>query len=164
LTQLGLLPDEEQKQARLLRMSVALAVVLGLAIVKFYIALTTGHSNVRFLIFLAALFAFLIVLISRPLLSLAGERVVADLRTLCAGLKERSAHIQNGASPAEFALMAAVFGIATIPSAKKLFPRAGGSGCGSSCGSSSSCGGGGGGHRERLAPEFSHASTHVECS
>jgi uncharacterized protein (TIGR04222 family) len=148
LTQLGLLPDAEQKQARLLRMTVALAVVLGLAIVKLYVALTTGHSNVQFLIFLAALFAFLVIRISRPRLSLAGERVVADLRTLCAGLKERSQHIQNGASPAEFALMAAVFGIAAIPTGKKLFPRAGGSGCGSSCGSSSSCGGsscGGGG-------------------
>lgn len=146
LTRLGLLPDDEQKGARLLRMAVALVVVLGLAIVQIYVALTTGHSNVQFLIFLAALFAVAVIKLLRPRLTSAGERMVADLRTLFGGLKQRSQEIQNGSSPAEFALMAAVFGMATIPDAKKLFPRGGsscGSGCGSDSGGGSSCGGGG---------------------
>jgi uncharacterized protein (TIGR04222 family) len=149
LTRLGLLPDEEQKDARLMRMAVALAVLLIPAMVKLFVALTTGHFNVGFLIFLAILFTVVAVKMSRPRRTRAGDRMVKDLKTLFDSLKQRGAEVRSGASPTEFALMAAVFGMSTVPEAKKLFPQAGGSGCGSSCGSSSgdsgssSCGGGG---------------------
>jgi uncharacterized protein (TIGR04222 family) len=149
LTRLGLLPDEDVKQVRLLRMWIALLVVLGIAVTKIIVALSTGHRNIGFLCILAVLFTVAIVLISQARLTRAGKSMIRDLRTLCGGLKARSSELQGGTNPAEFALMAAVFGMATVPDAKKLFPQAGSSGCGSSCGSSggdsggSSCGGGG---------------------
>lgn len=149
LTRLGLLPDDEVKQARLMRMSVALLVLLGLAVAKIVVALSTGHTNIEFLCILAAVLSFVLVKVSRPRLTQSGERMISDLRTLFGGLKSRGSELQGGASPAEFALMAAVFGMATVPDAKKLFPQGGGSSCGSSCGSGggdsggSSCGGGG---------------------
>ncbi len=148
LTRLGLLPDYGVKEARLMRMWVAMLVVLGLAVTKIVVALNTGHSNIEFLIILAVVFTVVIVKVARPRRTRAGDRMIDDLRTLCGGLKSRAQELQGGASPAEFALMAAVFGMATVPDAKKLFPQGGGSSCGSSCGSGgdgggSSCGGGG---------------------
>jgi uncharacterized protein (TIGR04222 family) len=148
LTRLGLLPDDAQKDSRLLRMAVALVAVLFPAFMKLYVALTTGHFNVMFLIFLAVFFTVVVVIMSRPRRTRAGDRMVKDLRTLFGSLKERATEVRYGASPTEFALMAAVFGMSTVPDAKKLFPQSGSSGCGSSCGSSdggggSSCGGGG---------------------
>jgi uncharacterized protein (TIGR04222 family) len=147
LTRLGLLPDEEQKDARMLRMAVAFIAVLIPALVKLYVALTTGHTNVMFLIFLAIFFTVVLVIMSRPRRTRAGDRMVADLRTLFGSLKERGEQSRWGVNPAEFALMAAVFGMSTVPESKKLFPQSGSSSCGSSCGSSdsggSSCGGGG---------------------
>ena len=149
LTRLGLLPDEEQKDARLMRMAVAVAALLIPALVKLYVAVTTGHFNVGFLIFLAIFFTVVVVLMSRPRRTRAGDRMVKDLRTLFESLKQRGAEVRSGASPTEFALMAAVFGMSTVPESKKLFPQSGSSSCGSSCGSSSgdsgssSCGGGG---------------------
>ena len=148
LTRLGLLTDIDQKEAQLLRLAVALLVVLALAIIKIVVALNTGHRNIGFLIVLAIVFTIVIVSISRPRRTRAGERMIADLRTLFGSLKDRSSNLQNGASPAEFALMAAVFGMSAVPQAKELFPRAAaasGSSCGSTCGSSSSGGDGGGG-------------------
>jgi uncharacterized protein (TIGR04222 family) len=148
LTRLGLLPDQDQKGARSLRVGVALLVVLGLAIVKIVVAVNTGHRNIGFLIVLAVVFAVVVVRISRPRLTRAGERMIADLRTLFGSLKDRSSQLQNGASPAEFALMAAVFGMSVVPQAKMLFPQAAsasGSNCGSTCGSSGGGDGGGDG-------------------
>jgi uncharacterized protein (TIGR04222 family) len=145
LTRLGLLTDEAEKETQKLRMAIALALLLGIAIFKLMVALATGHRNVGFLILLAVLDTIAVVIISRPRLTKAGQRMLDDLRTLFGGLRARSEQIQNGASPAEFALMAAVFGTATIPSAKKMFPQAGSGGCGSSCGSGGDGGGGCGG-------------------
>jgi uncharacterized protein (TIGR04222 family) len=145
LTQLKLLPDVEIKQARSLRMWIALLIGLGLAITKIVVALNTGHSNIEFLCILAVIFAIVVVKVSRPRLTKAGEQMIGDLRTMFDGLKTRASQYQGGASPTEFALMAAVFGMAMVPDAKKLFPQAGSSSCGSSCGSSSGDGGGDGG-------------------
>lgn len=147
LTRLSLLPDQGMKQARLVRIFVALFLLLGLAVTKIYVALSTGHSNIEFLVLLMVAVSIGAAVAGRVGRTRAGDRMIADLRTLCEGLKQRSSQLQNGASPVEFALMAAVFGMSTVPYAKTLFPQAGSSGCGSSCGSSgdggSSCGGGG---------------------
>jgi uncharacterized protein (TIGR04222 family) len=146
LTRLGLLPDPEVKEARVLRMCVALLIVVGLALAKIIVALSTGHNNIQILIVLMIIVPIGVAIAGRPRRTRAGDRMIADLRTLFEGLKQRSAEVQNGASPAEFALMTAVFGMSMAPHGKILFPQGGSSGCGSSCGSSgggSSCGGGG---------------------
>lgn len=147
LTRLGLLPDLGMKEARLLRTCVAIFLLLGLAVIKIDVALNTGHKNIGFLIVLMIVVSIGTVLAGRARRTRAGDRMIADLQTMCEGLKQRSSQLQNGASPAEFALMAAVFGMSTVPYAKTLFPQSGSAGCGASCGSSgdggSSCGGGG---------------------
>jgi uncharacterized protein (TIGR04222 family) len=135
------------KRARNLRAWIAAVVIFGIGVAKIVIAENTGHHNVTFLIILTVVFTLLAFGLSLPRRTRAGDRMIEDLRTLFEGLKQRSAEIQTGASPNEYALMAAVYGMATIPDAKKLFPKGGsscGSGCGSDGGSSSSCGGGGG--------------------
>ncbi|HVO98723.1 MAG TPA: TIGR04222 domain-containing membrane protein [Bryobacteraceae bacterium] len=148
LMQAGLLPDDDAKQAQLVRMAVALVALLALGITKLVVAIETGHKNVAFLIVLMIVFTIATVVISRPRLTRAGQETLVNLRSMFDGLKGRREQIRNGVSPGEFAMMAAVFGTAAIPGAKALFPRAGGSSCGSGCGSdsgsSSSCGGGSG--------------------
>jgi uncharacterized protein (TIGR04222 family) len=146
LTRLGLLPDQDHQEARSLRLGVALLVVLGLAIIKIVVAVNTGHRNIGFLIVLAIIFTIVVVSISRPRRTRAGERMIADLRTLFGSLKDRSSNLQNGANSTEFALMAAIFGMSAVPQAKTLFPRAAsGAGCGSACGSDGGSSGGDGG-------------------
>jgi len=147
LVQAGLLPDDEVKQARLLRLGLGIFVLLSLGLPKLLFALATGHKNVGFLILLMIAFIIAAVLLARPRLTALGNETLLDLKNLFGGLKDRRQEIRNGVSPGEFAMMAAVFGTAMVPDAKKLFPQAGSSGCGSSCGSDSgggsSCGGGG---------------------
>jgi uncharacterized protein (TIGR04222 family) len=148
LIQAGLLPDDDLKQTRLLRMGIGVFVLLALGLAKLIAALATGHRNVGFLILLMIVFTIGAALIARPRLTALGNDTLLDLRNLFDGLKDRREEIRNGVSPGEFAMMAAVFGTAAIPDAKKLFPQAGSSGCGSGCGSDSggggsSCGGGG---------------------
>jgi len=149
LIRLGLLPEQELKLARKIRAWVAAAVLFVLGVAKIIVAESTGHHNIFFLIILIVVFSIAALAISLSDRTRAGNRMIGDLRTLFGGLKQRSAEIQNGASPAEFALMAAVFGMATVPNGKALFPRAYSSSCGLACGSDSSsggssCGGGGG--------------------
>jgi uncharacterized protein (TIGR04222 family) len=145
LTGLGLLPDADRKTSSSIRMWLAIILLVGLAVTKITVAIQTGHNNFGFLVTLGILLPIGVVAAAKPSRTKAGDRMIADLRTLFDGLKQRSEQIQNGASPAEFTLMAAVFGMATVPYAKALFPQSSSS-CGGGCGSSSggsSCGGGG---------------------
>jgi uncharacterized protein (TIGR04222 family) len=146
LMQAGLLPDSSVRDGQLLRMMIGLVVLLGIGITKLFVAIAGGHSNVAFLIILMIVFTVVVIKVSRPRRTKEGDRAIENLRTLFGDLKTRQSSMAGGASPVEYAMMAAVFGAATIPEAKALFPRAGGSSdCGSSCGSSSSGDGGGDG-------------------
>jgi len=149
LIRLGLLPDRELKQARKIRAWGAAAAVFGVGLAKIIVAESTGHHNIFFLVVLMVVFSIAALAISLSDRTRAGDRMIDDLRTLFGGMKQRSAAIHNGASPKEFALMAAVFGMATVPNGKTLFPKAYTASCGLACGSDSSsggssCGGGGG--------------------
>jgi uncharacterized protein (TIGR04222 family) len=146
-----------ERQGRLL---LALAVLAGLAGIKVMTALERGHTNVLFLLLLAALFCGLAFGVGLRTRTVRGEMTLADLRTLFERHRGRAAHLQADARD-EALLVAAVFGLGVLPSpwayTQEFFPRAaksdgtssGGSSCGtssSSCGSSSSgssCGGGG---------------------
>jgi hypothetical protein len=91
--------------------------------------------------------------IAMPRLTSRGRTLLADLRRLFARLRERAPRLTPGGASADAALLAAVFGVAALPTAfayaQALYPRAAStssswsSSCGASCGSS--CGGGGGG-------------------
>ena len=157
LTRLGLLPDKETAQARRRRLLFALAVLIGLAGAKAYVGLTRGRP-IGFLILFTLVFSALAVGMHNPRETARGRALLQDLRRLFARLKERAGTLRPGASPAETALLAAVFGLGALPEerfpwAKSLFPKASrgwntvsswGSYCGSSCGGGG-CGGGCGG-------------------
>ncbi len=153
LARAGLVPDAATKAARRRRIAVALVVLLGLAGAKLWVAHQRGKPNVGILIVLTIVFAILAVGGTRRFRTARGDALLADLRTLFARLRERAGTVRAGGATSEAALLAAVFGLASLPAAdfayaKRLYPKAStssgtSSSCGSACGSS--CGGGDGG-------------------
>jgi uncharacterized protein (TIGR04222 family) len=152
LAGLGLLPDQARKAARRRLLMAALLVLVGFSAAKIVVALARGRSNVLFLIVLTIVASVVATAIATPRLTARGQNLLADLRRLFRRLRERAPRLAPGGTSADAALLAAVFGIAALPtafaSARALYPKAAsrsssGSACGSSCGSS--CGGGGNG-------------------
>ena len=158
LQQLRLLPDEKLSGARLNRLLIALAILLGVAAVKVIVATMRGRQNIWFLILMAVAFSYIAVRIYNPFRTTLGDALLTDLKTLFTPLKNRASMINPGGATAEAALLMAVFGVNALPLDR--FPiitlfrekrRADGTSCsttscgstGSSC-SGGSCGGGGG--------------------
>ena len=149
LTELGLLPDPERVAARLRWFLLSLLVLLGLSVTKILVALSRGRGNVAFLIVLTVVAVVAAFKLTNPRLTTRGNALLADLRRLFARLRQRAPRLVRGGATADAALLAAVFGLAALPTAtfayaQKLYPKSGSgtsSNCGSSCGSS--CGGGG---------------------
>jgi uncharacterized protein (TIGR04222 family) len=153
LEQQRLLPDADQRAARKRRMLWAGGLLAGIAGVKLFVALSTGHANVLFLLIMAVIATGIAAFVTHPRLTAIGAATVRDLRTLFAALERRRDAIRAGGATTEAVMLAAVFGIAMLPPAfnyaKNLYKKSAtsNSSCGSSCGSSSgsSCGGGGSG-------------------
>ncbi|HTR38540.1 MAG TPA: TIGR04222 domain-containing membrane protein [Bryobacteraceae bacterium] len=153
LAQLDLVPGLSTKSAQTLRLVVAIAGMWAVAIIKILVALARGRTNIGFLFVLAIAFAVVAFKVAKPRLTRRGAAMVASLRTLFTGLKDRASLFTPGADASDVLMLAAVFGVAAMPAAvfphvRTLYPRAAksaSSGCGSSCGSScgSGCGGGG---------------------
>jgi uncharacterized protein (TIGR04222 family) len=133
-----------------------MAVLLLVAGIKLGIALSTGHSNVGFLLVLGLISGItgIVQAIKLPTITPSGREVLAELQTLFSPL--RSHPVSNRSEEAMF--LGAVFGITALPYSERNLmtgafappPQTSGSGDGSSgsgCGSSggSSCGGCGGG-------------------
>jgi uncharacterized protein (TIGR04222 family) len=158
LERLGLLPDDALRRDRWRRLALALAIMWGIAAAKIGIALARGRTNIGFLILLSILFAFLAYRLIYPRMTRKGQEMLTDLRSLLSSLKGRASSASENWDAHELMLLAAVFGIAAVPTAvcpyvRTLYPAASsdsggefsGSSCGSSsCGGSSGCGGGGG--------------------
>ena len=157
LTALDLLPGSERRAARTQQLTVALALLIGLAGAKVFVALSRGRSNVAILVILTVIACFTARRLARPFRTARGTAVLADLRRLFARLRTRGRSLQAKTGNADAALLAAVFGLGALPApafgyARKLYPRrasgdSGSGACGSSCGSGcgDGCGGGGGG-------------------
>jgi uncharacterized protein (TIGR04222 family) len=151
LERLGLLPSPAQRTRRTLILAAALAVVVGAALIKVDMAVDRGHPF-AFLVVAAVLGVILLVKRARPRRTVRGDRFMRDLETLFDGLKRRAAQVRPGGATAEAVMLAAVFGIAALPSQgfgaiHGLFPqpvRQGSGDGGGSSGGGSSCGGGGG--------------------
>jgi uncharacterized protein (TIGR04222 family) len=149
LTQRGLLADADVRRTRRGIVWMGILALLGLAVAKIVVALSTGHTNIAFLVISAAIAT--VVLLSRigRRRTQAGDASLRDLTTLFASLRSRP--LPLNAVP-EATLLAAVYGIYRVPDAgalgwNKIFARRNTSSSelgGSSCGSGSSCGGGGG--------------------
>jgi uncharacterized protein (TIGR04222 family) len=155
LQKLGLLPDGTLRTRRLQILGLALALLLGVAFIKITIALSRGHTNIGFLIALAAMFGFAAVKITCPRLTVRGRTLLDDLRFLFGPLNSLPS---TNLGYNDVALLAAVFGINAVPLivfpyARTLYPKAAassGSACGAGCGSiggdswgGGGCGGGG---------------------
>ena len=153
LTRQNLLPNEAVRTDRITRFIIGGAFLFFVAFTKIMVALARGRHNILFLVLLTFLALFLAYKVSNPFRTLKGSNLLADLRTLFGSLKDRASGLTPGGSTGELALLAAVFGMAALPTtvfphAKTLYPKAASSSsfsCGSSCGTScgSSCGGGG---------------------
>jgi uncharacterized protein (TIGR04222 family) len=154
----GLLPEETMKANRVWLLMVASLLLGSVAVSKILIALSRGRTNVLFLIIAGVVFGFVVYHVTNPFRTAAGDAMLVDLRTLFWALKDRAASLSLGAmqNGNDLALVAAVFGIGSLPasagSLEAIFRKPvsqSSSGCGSSCGSSSgsscgsSCGGGG---------------------
>jgi uncharacterized protein (TIGR04222 family) len=160
-----LIPDESLIQRRWARFWIALSILGGVAGIKIMVALGRGRTNVLFLVILMIVAIVLAYKTLFPRLTAAGAAILADVRTLYAGLKERAASIRPGGATIDAMMLAAVFGVGMLEGeafgyTKRLFPSAkssamgstwvsscssscGISGGGSSCSGGSGCGGGG---------------------
>ena len=133
----------------------ALALVIGISITKIWIALSRGRHNIAFLIILTLVFAVWSISIWRRERTGAGDEVLRRARRKFKPLKDRAESIRPGGMTNDASCLAALFGIAALPSAyfpyvTTLFPKAAASGdsgysggCGDGGGSSGGCGGGG---------------------
>lgn len=155
LKKVQLLPDASVNQARLRRLVVAALLLTGVGFTKIFLALSQGRTNVGFLIVLIVIALIVAAALSFPRLTESGKAMIADVKSLYSGLKDRAKTLKPGGASIEPMMLAAVFGVGALHGegftyANRLFPRAtqadsgssGGAACGSSCGSS--CGGGGG--------------------
>lgn len=151
----GLMPNDAQRVRRQLLFLLATLMLVAVAGIKIMVAVSRGRSNIVFLLIATVGFVALVGFVTHPRRTPAGSALLADLRTLFAGLRERARAGEPFTNGSDFALFAAVFGVSAAlsvrPEATVLFQRrttsSFGSYCGSTCGSScgSSCGGGCGG-------------------
>jgi uncharacterized protein (TIGR04222 family) len=160
LEQTGLWHTQESRDAFQFRQKIAVYILLGVAVLKIFIAIARGHSNILFLIILAGVAVYCAARIGNPIRTARGDKFLQDVKTLFANLQLRASTLRPGGSTADLAWLASAYGLAAVPtgvfphaSALKPPPRAqdfasGGSSSDgswfSSCGSSS-CGGGCGG-------------------
>lgn len=145
----GLFPTEADRQGRVTIKRLAWAALWLVAGARIVQALGNERSNVGFLVVLALFLSWAVSrVVERPRTG-AGDKALAELKALFAGLRARVDQLSPGGATNEMALVGAVFGVGTLPDVRfpfvrKLYRRAttansGGTACGSGCG-----GGGGG--------------------
>ena len=167
LKRLGLLPDAAVKAQRVKLWMMATAFLLLVAGIKINIGLSRNRP-ITFLVIEAVVFLIAVAVVSFPRRTATGDEMVKNMKELFRSLKDRASSLRPGGGSNEAAWLAAVFGIAALPTL--LFPyqhillpknrpgdQTSATSCGSSCASSlsdsssggsscgSSCGGGGGG-------------------
>jgi uncharacterized protein (TIGR04222 family) len=148
----GLIADENVRHRRWMYVFAGITFLLVIAMIKILVALSTGHSNVFFLVILAIAGTALLVRRALTRRTLAGNTALQNLRVLFGSLWRACRRGKKVEDPSEAALLAAVFGVYTVGAFDsiawaRMFPsKANSNSCsgGGSCGSGG-CGGGGGG-------------------
>lgn len=158
LRNLGLVADAPLRSQRMTDFGIAAALLGGVAALKIDLALSRGRGNIIFLIILCALAIFLAYRFANPRHTSRAKALLADFGSLFGALKGRASQLSPNRDTQELVMLAAVFGVAAVPTT--LFPErkllyqqstssgdGGGGDSGSSCGSSCSggCGSGCGG-------------------
>lgn len=154
LKQQDLLVGPRFMETRFIPGVAALACLWTATAIKTTIALAQGRHNLLFLFILSVVFSVLVFFSLKKRTTARGDALLADLKVLFARLKARANRLAAGGQTNEAALMAALFGIAVLPSLQfpfvsQLYPvkasDSGSSGSGGSDSGGSSCGGGCGG-------------------
>jgi uncharacterized protein (TIGR04222 family) len=156
LEQLGLVHKQEVRDKFPYRIWVAVALFLGVAVIKIFIALSRGRTNVLFLIVLAIAACFVATRINSPFRTASGEKFLESVRSLFSNLRLRAPMLRPGGGSSDLTWLAAAFGLSAVPTlvfphVSMLIARPGGTASNSgfsffnnsnnSCGTSS-CGGG----------------------
>jgi len=141
----GLLADERGRAGRRRASLSAIFLLIGVSAAKIGIAVSRGRHNIAFLIILTLVFTVWAIATWYRKRTGAGDEVLRRARLRFRQLKERPENIRPGGENNDAVYLAAVFGLAALPSlyfpyASKLFPQAA---SGSADGSSGGCGGGG---------------------
>lgn len=154
LENFGLLPGPDTRAARNRRFWIAIAVLLGVAVLKILIALSRGRTNILFLVIMSGLAAYVTSHFSNPFRTARGDKFLQDVRSLFGTLRLRADSLRPGGATTDLIWLASAFGLAEVspvlfPQVSALIkrkPQSEGHGDGgffhSSCGTSS-CGGGG---------------------
>jgi uncharacterized protein (TIGR04222 family) len=96
LARMGLVPDASRQAARAVLLFAGACLLTAVAGIKILVALSRGRSNIAFLIIAAAVFCVLLYKATSPLRTPTGNALLADLRTLFAGLRERGGSLVQG--------------------------------------------------------------------
>lgn len=149
----GLLADAAARSRRWPLVLLGSGLLVLIALIKIRVALSTGHSNILFLVLLTGVAVVVLLARAQFRRTYAGSTALRNLASLFASLRSRRAQ-RSPDAVSEAALLAAVFGVYGVaalgnPAWAKMFPKPGSSNSGtsdsgSSCGSGG-CGGGGGG-------------------
>ncbi|HEX2120410.1 MAG TPA: TIGR04222 domain-containing membrane protein [Thermoanaerobaculia bacterium] len=148
LQSLGLMPDGAARARRWLLFLMMFGLLEGVAAIKITIGISRGRP-VGFLLVLALLNIVFLWGIKGRHRTAHGDHFLENVKRLFAGLRNRAEAIHRGGATADLALLAAVFGITSVPvtvfpyRAQLMPPPPSTDSSSSSC-SSSSCGGGGG--------------------
>jgi uncharacterized membrane protein YgcG len=147
---------------RRVALALAITALLGLGIIKIWIALSAGRRNIEILVVLMIAATIWATYGWNNYRTRLGDDYLASVRSLFVGLRDRAGSLRPGGATREVLWLTALFGAALLPSAvfpvaAYALPKPASSSSGSSCGSSGgggsgggssgggSCGGGGGG-------------------
>jgi len=121
LEQLGLVHKQEVRDAFPYRVWAAVALLLGVAVIKIFIALSRGRTNVLFLIILAIVASFVATRINSPFRTASGEKFLQSVRSLFSNLRLRASMLRPGGASSDLTWLAAAFGLNAVPAL--VFPH-----------------------------------------
>jgi uncharacterized protein (TIGR04222 family) len=152
-THAGLVTTPSERSRAITAIAAGLLAVLGLAAAKIVVALSTGHTNILFLVLLALVFAVVIPVVCKPSrLNARGRSYAKSTAALYeatranAGLTRLAPSTDAGSLPLYVALagVPVLAGTEYAPFQRAVAPPSSGSSCSSSgCGSGGDGGGGG---------------------
>ena len=153
LRRLKLIPDEQIQGMRQTAAWFAAGLLLAVGAIKLTVALSSGHTNVAFLIVMMVVAPFVVMKTGFPYRTATGNKYLANMCALFSSLHDQVKSIQPGTGTREVLWALAIFGVSALPAsafpAAQYFTQArrgiGGGGDGGGGGGGGGCGGGGGG-------------------
>ncbi|PYP85364.1 MAG: hypothetical protein DMG65_20795 [Candidatus Angelobacter sp. Gp1-AA117] len=114
-----LLPDTAIKQERRSRVVKAVLLLLGVSIIKLFVAIARGHKNIGFLIILTVVGSLVAIVVGNPRRTTVGNDYLKNAQSLFSRLKG-SPRRKDKPAGADLLWAAALFGVATVPQVQYL--------------------------------------------